>query len=116
MKENDHSTSTTIQNIMTRIQRQRRQNHNHRPGGGNGTSWLTSCALMSLLVGFAVYNIRYFAKRKARLKEMGQLPYQQQEQQQQQEHFLKRTKWVTEFAQPFVSSVFQLGVCECVCV
>jgi hypothetical protein len=58
---------------------------------------------MSLLVGFAVYNIRYFAKRKARLKELGQLPYQQQEK--QQEHFLKRVKWVTDSAQPFVSSV-----------
>jgi hypothetical protein len=108
MKEKGHNTSSsTVQNIMTRIQRRRPHNGHHRPGGSR-SSWLTTCALMSLVVGFAVYNIRYFNKRKARLKELGQLPYQQQElqlRQQSQSHNLKRVKWVTESAQPFVSSV-----------
>jgi hypothetical protein len=100
MKENERNTSTTIQNIMTRIQRQR------RPGGiqsNRNSSWMTSCALISIVVGFAVYNIRYFVKRKARLAALGQLPEQQQQQQQQQQqhNIRKGLPWITESTQPF---------------
>jgi hypothetical protein len=96
MKEKDHNTPTTILNIMTRMKRKR------RPLGSNrNSSWMTSFALISLLVGFAVYNIRYFVKRKARLAALGQLPEQQQRE--QQAHHIRKglLPWITESTQPF---------------
>jgi nucleotidyltransferase/DNA polymerase involved in DNA repair len=102
MKENDRNTTTAtrtssiIKHIMTRMTRQR---HRNRPVRGNRSSWVTTCALISILVGFAVYNIRYFARRKARLAELGQLPYQLQ----QFQHVRKGAHWITESTQPFVS-------------
>jgi hypothetical protein len=113
MKEHDSSisASTSIRNIvMTRIQKQRqRTRQGGSNGSGSGGSWVTSCALLGVLGCFAVYNIRYFAKRKARLAELGQLPHQPHQQQQPQPHEQpqhqhlrsKAVQWVTDSAQPF---------------
>jgi hypothetical protein len=84
---------------MTRIVRRLQNPHGRKHAHRN--AWLIQCTLVTLIVCFVVFNVRYAAERKARLREMGKLPQQQQLRSSRSSSKTVSGQWITDTAQPF---------------